>query len=92
MCVSAAVWGHQRFLYLSSLSGLCQDYQRQMQKLDGGIEEVNGWIDGAEIKMNEMDSQGPNDAVLKVLILIFFYAHCLYCISHFCDLFYVIVY
>lgn len=46
----------------------CQDYQQQMQKLDGGIEEVNGWIDGAEKKMNEMDSRGPNDAVLKVLI------------------------
>lgn len=37
-----------------------------MQKLDGGIEEVNTWMDGAEKKMNEMDSQGPNDAVLKV--------------------------
>lgn len=37
-----------------------------MQKLDGEIEEVNGWIDGAETKMDEMDSQGPNDAVLKV--------------------------
>lgn len=59
------------FLYLSSFSWLCQDYQRQMQKLDGGIEEVNGWIDGAEIKMNEIESQGPNDAVLKVLIFIF---------------------
>lgn len=68
-----------------------------MQKLDGGIEEVNGWIDGAEIKMNEMDSQGPNDAALKVLILIFFYASCLYFaqlnfISHFYDLISVIVY
>lgn len=50
---------------------LCQDYQRQMQKLAGGIEEVNGWIDGAEKRMNEMDRQGPNDAVLKVLIFIF---------------------
>ncbi|TMS11567.1 Dystrophin [Larimichthys crocea] len=46
---------------------LLLDYQRQMQKLDGQIKEVNGWIDGAEKKMNEMDSQGPNDAVLKVL-------------------------
>ncbi|XP_051284328.1 dystrophin isoform X23 [Dicentrarchus labrax] len=46
---------------------LLLDYQRQMQKLDGQIEEVNGWIDGAEKKMNEMDSQGPNDSVLKVL-------------------------
>nr|XP_046237962.1 dystrophin isoform X12 [Scatophagus argus] len=46
---------------------LLLDYQRQMQKLNGEIEEVNGWIDGAEKKMNEMDSQGPNDAVLKVL-------------------------
>ncbi|XP_041822403.1 dystrophin isoform X10 [Chelmon rostratus] len=46
---------------------LLLDYQRQMQKLDGEIEEVNGWIDGAEKKMNEMDSQGPNDAALKVL-------------------------
>lgn len=42
-----------------------------MQKLDGGIEEVNGWIDGAEKKMNEMDSHGPNDAVLKVLNFVF---------------------
>uniref|UniRef100_A0A673BFA0 Dystrophin n=1 Tax=Sphaeramia orbicularis TaxID=375764 RepID=A0A673BFA0_9TELE len=46
---------------------LLLDYQRQMQKLDGQIEEVNGWIDGAEKKMDEIDSQGPNDAVLKVL-------------------------
>lgn len=43
-----------------------QDYRRQMQKLDGGIEEVNGWMDGAENKMGEMDRQGPNDAVIKV--------------------------
>ncbi|KAG7235098.1 hypothetical protein INR49_003218 [Caranx melampygus] len=46
---------------------LLLDYQRQMQKLDGEIEEVNEWIDGAERKMDEIDSQGPNDAVLKVL-------------------------
>ncbi|XP_053728438.1 dystrophin isoform X6 [Synchiropus splendidus] len=46
---------------------LLLDYQQQMQKLDGEIEEVNGWISGAEGKMEEMDSQGPNDAVLKVL-------------------------
>ncbi|XP_070711943.1 dystrophin [Pempheris klunzingeri] len=46
---------------------LLLDYQRQMQKLDGEIKEVNEWIDGAEKKMDEMDSQGPNDAVLKVL-------------------------
>ncbi|KAM9327399.1 dystrophin isoform 2-T2 [Pholidichthys leucotaenia] len=46
---------------------LLLDYQRQMQKLDGQIEEVNDWIDGAERKMDEIDSQGPNDAVLKVL-------------------------
>lgn len=51
----------------------CQDYQRQMKKLDGGIEEVNGWIDGAEKKMNEMDGQGPNDAGLKVLTFTFIY-------------------
>lgn len=46
---------------------LLLDYQRQMQKLDGQIEEVNAWLDGAEKKMDEIDSQGPNDAVLKVL-------------------------
>ncbi|XP_078147159.1 dystrophin isoform X1 [Centroberyx gerrardi] len=46
---------------------LLLDYQRQMQKLDGEIEEVNRWIDGAEKKMDEMDSQGPNDASLKTL-------------------------
>ncbi|XP_076017960.1 dystrophin isoform X2 [Genypterus blacodes] len=46
---------------------LLLDYQRQMQKLDGEIEEVNEWIDGAEKKMDGMDSQGPNDAMLKVL-------------------------
>lgn len=40
-----------------------------MQKLDEQIKEVNEWIDGAEIKMDEIDSQGPNDAVLKVLSL-----------------------
>ncbi|KAM6893218.1 dystrophin isoform 3-T3 [Lycodopsis pacificus] len=45
---------------------LLLDYQQQMQKLDGGIKEVNGWIDGAEKKMDKIDSQGPNDAVLKV--------------------------
>lgn len=82
---------------LHSLSRLRQDYQRQMQKLDGGIEEVNGWIDGAEKKMNEMDRQGPNDAVLKVQIFIFMHLYlCLYfakvnCISHFYDLFSVLV-
>lgn len=37
-----------------------------MQKLDKEMEEVNGWIDGAEKKMDDMDSQGPNDAELKV--------------------------
>lgn len=37
-----------------------------MQKLDEQIKEVNEWIDGAEIKMDEIDGQGPNDAVLKV--------------------------
>ncbi|CAN9498333.1 unnamed protein product [Ophioblennius macclurei] len=46
---------------------LLLDYQRQMQKLDGQIKEVNAWIDGAEKKMDEIESQGPNDAVLKVL-------------------------
>ncbi|XP_010793996.1 dystrophin-like [Notothenia coriiceps] len=46
---------------------LLLDYQRQMQKLDGEIKEVNGWIDGAEKKMDEIASQGPNDAALKVL-------------------------
>ncbi|XP_037829862.1 dystrophin isoform X1 [Kryptolebias marmoratus] len=46
---------------------LLLDYQQQMQKLDEQIKEVNEWIDGAEIKMDEIDSQGPNDAVLKVL-------------------------
>ncbi|XP_041834285.1 dystrophin isoform X2 [Melanotaenia boesemani] len=46
---------------------LLLDYQQQMQKLDGEMKEVNGWIDGAEKKMDEIDSQGPNDAVLKVL-------------------------
>lgn len=43
-----------------------QDYRRQMQKLDGGIEEVNGWMDGAEKKMGEMDRRGAEDAVIKV--------------------------
>lgn len=45
-----------------------------MQKLDREIKEVNGWIDGAEKKMDEMDSQGPNEAVLKVIMFIFMYA------------------
>ena len=44
-----------------------------MQKLDIEIKEVNGWIDGAEKKMDEMDSQGPNEAVLKVVMFIFIY-------------------
>nr|XP_049609340.1 dystrophin isoform X5 [Syngnathus scovelli] len=42
-------------------------YQQQMRKLDGQIEEVNGWIDGANQKMDEIDNQGPNDATLRVL-------------------------
>ncbi|XP_075905519.1 dystrophin isoform X3 [Nelusetta ayraudi] len=46
---------------------LLLDYQRQMQKLHGEIAEVNGWMDGAESKMDEMDSQGPDDAAIKVL-------------------------
>ncbi|XP_055363081.1 dystrophin isoform X4 [Betta splendens] len=46
---------------------LLLDYQQQMQKLDKEIEEVNRWIDGAEKKMDDIDSHGPNDAVLKVL-------------------------
>ncbi|KAM9836007.1 dystrophin-like [Aulostomus maculatus] len=46
---------------------LLLDYQQQMQKLDGQIKEVNGWIDGADKKMDEMDSKGPDDAVFKVL-------------------------
>ena len=63
-----------------------------MQKLDGGIEEVNGWIDGAEKKMNEMERQGPNDAVLKVLIFIFILVvFALPKWSHFYELFFVIV-
>uniref|UniRef100_A0AAZ1Y4Q8 Dystrophin n=1 Tax=Oreochromis aureus TaxID=47969 RepID=A0AAZ1Y4Q8_OREAU len=45
---------------------LLLDYQQQMHKLDGQIQEVNGWINGAERQMNEIDSQGPSD-VLKVL-------------------------
>lgn len=71
--MSAAVRGDLRFLYLFSPLFACQDYQQQMQKLDGGIEEVNGWIDGAEKKMNEMESRGTNDAVLKVLIFTLMY-------------------
>ncbi|XP_054599029.1 dystrophin isoform X5 [Nothobranchius furzeri] len=46
---------------------LLLDYQQQMQKLDEQIKEVNGWIDGAEVKMDEIDTQGPDDSVLKVL-------------------------
>ncbi|XP_068612642.1 dystrophin isoform X3 [Brachionichthys hirsutus] len=43
------------------------DYQRQMQMLDGDVEEVNRWIDGAEKKMDAIDGRGPDDAALKVL-------------------------
>ncbi|KAM9766235.1 dystrophin-like isoform 2-T2 [Menidia menidia] len=46
---------------------LLLDYQQQMQKLDGEIEEVNGWIQGAEKKMDEIDRHGPNDGVMQVL-------------------------
>ncbi|XP_019712980.1 dystrophin-like [Hippocampus comes] len=42
-------------------------YQQQMRKLDGQIEEVNRWIDGANKKMDELDDRGPNDASIKVL-------------------------
>lgn len=52
---------------------LFQDYQQQMHKLDGQIQEVNGWINGAERQMNEIDSQGPSD-VLKVILYIYFEA------------------
>lgn len=41
-----------------------------MQKLDKEIEEVNAWINGAEKKMDSMDSRGPNDAELKVVLII----------------------
>lgn len=54
-----------------------------MQKLDGEIEEVNGWIAGAEKKMNEMDSQGPNDAVLKVGCNMYFFCIIIYIGPHF---------
>ena len=37
-----------------------------MQKLDGAMEEVKGWTEGAEVKMDVMDRQGPSDAALKV--------------------------
>lgn len=37
-----------------------------MRKLDGQIEEVNRWIDGANKKMDELDDRGPNDASIKV--------------------------
>ena len=43
-----------------------------MQKLDGEIEEVNGWIHGAEKKMDDIDNQGPNDTVLKVFFFLLF--------------------
>lgn len=42
-----------------------------MQTLDREIQEVNKWMDGAERKMDEIESQGPNDAVLKVFKLHF---------------------
>lgn len=41
-----------------------------MHKLDGEIKEVNEWMDGAERKMDEIESQGPNDGVLKVRSLL----------------------
>ena len=54
--------------WIDLFASLCdQDYQRQMQRLDGEMTEVNEWIDGAEKKMEEMDREGPNDTVLKVL-------------------------
>lgn len=46
-----------------------------MQKLDGEIEGVNGWIDGADKKMDEIDSRGPNDAVLKVVKRLIVFTH-----------------
>ncbi|KAJ3584665.1 hypothetical protein NHX12_015160, partial [Muraenolepis orangiensis] len=46
---------------------LLLDYQQQMRKLDEAMEEVNGWIDGADRKLDEMDRQGPSDALLKTL-------------------------
>lgn len=41
-----------------------------MQKLDGELEEVNGWIDGAGKKMDEMDGRGRDDAELKVVMFV----------------------
>lgn len=54
----------------SSLSSLSQEYQRQMQKLDGELEEVDGWIDGAGKKMDGMDGRGHDDAELKVVMFV----------------------
>lgn len=51
-----------------------------MQKLDGEIKEVNGWIDGAEKKMDEIESQGPNDAVLKVVMSVCAYVVLILCV------------
>lgn len=68
---------------MSLYPSLSQDYQRQMQKLDGEIKEVNEWIDGAEKKMDEMNSQGPNDAVLKVVMFIFIYPSIYYILMFF---------
>ena len=43
-----------------------QDYQRQMETLDGDIAQINVWMDGAETHMDTLDAEGPNDQVLQV--------------------------
>lgn len=52
-----------------------------MQKLDGEIKEVNEWIDGANKKMDEIDSQGPNDGVLKVVLFVVYGFRGMFCLT-----------
>ncbi|XP_035390530.1 dystrophin isoform X1 [Electrophorus electricus] len=46
---------------------LLLDYQNQMNTLEQNVAEINAWMDGAEAQMDNMESQGCVEHVLKGL-------------------------
>lgn len=47
-------------------SSVIQDYQSQMKTLEQNISQINTWMDRAEETLDEMDSQGCIEHVIKV--------------------------
>uniref|UniRef100_A0AAY5ESK3 Dystrophin n=1 Tax=Electrophorus electricus TaxID=8005 RepID=A0AAY5ESK3_ELEEL len=45
---------------------LLLDYQNQMNTLEQNVAEINAWMDGAEAQMDNMESQGCVEHVLKL--------------------------